>query len=89
MKTSALFALAFLALGMTIQAAPTEGNVDAASAAISQPESDVGIMGEFCIADSCSATNAGKCEQKCREHGGVFTRMEGCGWFKKRCCCRV
>ncbi|ORZ35781.1 hypothetical protein BCR44DRAFT_48678 [Catenaria anguillulae PL171] len=94
MKASTIFALALLALGASVQAAPADANaapapVAAEAEALAQPESDIGIMGEFCIKDSCSMNNSGKCEQMCREHGGKFTRMEKCGWFSKRCCCKV
>jgi hypothetical protein len=34
---------------------------------------------------SCSWNNSGKCEKHCGQR--FFSKMEGCGWGKKRCCC--
>ncbi|KAI5805672.1 hypothetical protein EDC01DRAFT_640036 [Geopyxis carbonaria] len=34
----------------------------------------------------CSRTESGQCEYHCDGYGG-FQYMQGCGWFRKRCCC--
>ncbi|KAL1915318.1 uncharacterized protein VTP21DRAFT_6776 [Calcarisporiella thermophila] len=44
--------------------------------------------GEVCL-DDCSWFNAAKCEQRCRNLGKKFSRMEKCSWKNdKRCCCK-
>jgi hypothetical protein len=36
----------------------------------------------------CGWFESGQCEYDCDGYGG-FTKMQSCGWGRKRCCCKV
>lgn len=59
-----------------------------ATSAVAVPQLELEKRDDNCFfASHCSATWYGKCENHCGDRKFSHMSGDGCGWFKKRCCC--